>query len=138
MTAEQSKAVVRRFWQAFEANDQAALNNVLAADLNAQTPAALGTQNRERHLQGIAAFNDAFSDRRFIIEEIVAEEYRVATRTTMQGVHTGDWQGHPATGKPFSATGLTIEHVQDGKIVERWFSFDTAQVMQQLGLVTPS
>ena len=35
------------------------------------------------------------------------------------------------------ATGLTIERIKDGKIVERWFSFDVARVMQELGLVMP-
>lgn len=137
MTNEQNKAIVRRFWKAYEANDQAALNEVLAPDLVAQSPSGPGPQNRETHLQGIRMFNAAFSDRHFTVEELIAEKDTVATRTTLQGTHTGDWQGHPPTGKRIAATGLTIERIQDGKIVERWFSFDTARVLQELGLATP-
>ncbi len=137
MTNEQNKAIVRRFWKAFEANDQVVLKEVLAPDLVAQSPSAPGAQNREMHLQGISAFNAAFSDRHFMIDELIAEGDKVATRTTLRGTHSGALQGYPPTGKQMVATGLTIERIKDGKIVERWFSFDAARVMQELGLVTP-
>jgi len=139
MTHEQNKAVVRRFWQAFEANDQATLDEVLAPDFVAYSPGAPEPQNRETHLQGIRMFNATFSDRQFTVEDLVADGDKVATRTILRGVHTGDLQGHAPTGKPISATGLTIEQVRDGKIVGRWFSFDTGRVIQELGLApTPA
>jgi len=137
MSNEQNKTIVRRFWQAYEANDQAALDAVLAPELVARTPGSPEPQNRERHLQGISMFNAAFSDRHFTVDEMIAEGDVVATRTTLRGLHTGTFQGHPPTGKPIAATGLTLERIQDGKIIERWFSFDTARVLQELGLTTP-
>lgn len=132
MSSEQHKAVVRRFWKAFEANDEATLKTVLSADLIAQSPSSSNSQDRQIHLQGISAFNAAFSDRQFTIDELIAEGDAVATRVTMKGVHSGDFQGLPATGKSIRATGLTIERINDGHIVERWFSFDVASVLQQL------
>jgi steroid delta-isomerase-like uncharacterized protein len=137
MTNEQNRAIVRRFWKAFEANDQVALKEVLAPDLVAQSPSAPVQQNREMHLQGIRAFSAAFSDRHFTVDELIAEGDKVATRTTLRGTHTGVLQGYPPTGKQMVATGLTIERIQDGKIVERWFSFDAARVIRELGLVKP-
>jgi len=137
MTSEQNKAIVCRFWKAFEANDQAALRQVLAPELMARSPSAPGPSNREMHLQGIGMFNAAFSDRHFTNDDLIAEGDTVATRTTLRGIHSGNWQGYPPTGKRLVATGLTIERIQDGKIVERWFSFDAARVMRELGLVTP-
>lgn len=136
--SEQNKAIVRRFWKAFEANDQATLNEVLAYDLVAQVPGGHDPQNREMHLQGISMFNTAFSDRHFTVEELIAEGNLVATRTTLQGIHSGNFHGQPPTGKQITATGLTIERVEDGKIVERWFSFDVTRVLQELGLVIPA
>lgn len=136
MSNEQNKTVVRRFWQAYETNDQAALNEVLAPDLVARTPGSPEPQNRERHLQGISMFNAAFSDRHFTVDEMIAEGDTIATRTTLRGIHTGAFQGHLPTGRPMAATGLTLERIQDGRIVERWFSFDTARVLQELGLTT--
>jgi steroid delta-isomerase-like uncharacterized protein len=137
MTSEQNKAIVRRFWKAYEANDQTALNEVLAPDLVVQSSSAPDPLNREMLLHGISGFNAAFSDRHFTIEELIAEGDAVATRTTLRGIHTGDFHGHPPTGKQLKATGLTIERIKDGKLVEHWFSFDGARVMQELGLVTP-
>lgn len=136
-TIEQNKTIVRRFWEAYEANDLVTLNEVLSPNLVAQVPSAPDAQNREMHLQGIRMFTAAFSDRHFTVEEMIAEGDKVATRTTLRGTHTGSFQGHPATGKPIAATGLTIERIQDGKIVERWFSFDVAQVMRELDLAMP-
>ena len=138
MTNEINKAIVRRFWKAYEANDQATLKEVLSPDLVAQSPNTPDQQNREMHLQGISRFNAAFTDRHFTIEELIAEGDLVATRTTLRGIHTGDFQGLPPTGKQLVATGLTLERIKDGKIVERWFSFEVARVMQALGYISPS
>ncbi|HLF74778.1 MAG TPA: ester cyclase [Anaerolineales bacterium] len=137
MTTEQNKAIVRRFFEAFKADDQAALKEVLAPDVVAHLPGAPGPQNREAMLQGVSMFNAAFSDRSFTIDDLIAEGDRVATRTTMRAVHSGDYQGQPPTGKQIVVSGLTIERIQDGKIVERWFIHDRMDLMQQLGLVPP-
>lgn len=138
MTSEQNKAIVCRFWKAYEANDQTTLNFVLAPDFVAQTPSSPEAQTREQHLQGISMFNRAFSDRHFTVDEMIAEGDTVATRTTLRGLHTGEFQGQPATGKPIAATGLTIERIRDGRIVERWFSFDVVGVMRELASATSS
>lgn len=138
MTAEQNKATVRRFFKAFEANDQAALNEVLAPDLVAYSHGAPGPQNREVHLQGIGMWNAAFGDTHFTIDEQIAEGDKVATRVTMRSVHSrGDFQGLSPTGKEIVTGGVTIERIKDGKIVERRVSADWLGMMQQLGLVPP-
>lgn len=138
MTAEQNKATVRRFYDAFEANDQAALNEVLAPDLVAYSHGAPGPQNREVHLQGIGMWNAAFGDTHFTIDEQIAEGDKVATRVTMRSVHSrGDFQGLSPTGKEIVTGGVTIERIKDGKIVERRVSADWLGMMQQLGLVPP-
>ena len=135
MTSERNKAIVRRFFEAFKANDQTALKEVLAPDVVAHLPGMPGPQNRETMLQGVRIFNAAFSDRDFTIDELIAEGDRVATRTTMRAAHTGEYQGQPSTGKQIVMSGFTIERIQDGKIVERWFTYDRLDLMQQLGLV---
>src|SRR5262249_47275664 len=60
MTTEQNKAVVRRFFEAFEADDQTTLNALLAPDLVAYSHGGPGPQNRETHVQGIRMWNAAF------------------------------------------------------------------------------
>ncbi len=137
-TTEQNKAVVRRFFEAFAADDQAALTELLAPDLVAYSHGAPGPQSREAHLQGIRLWNAAFGDTHFTIHEQLAEGDTVATRVTMRSVHSrGEYQGLPPTGKEVTTDSVTIERIRDGRIVERRVSADWAGLMQQLGLLPP-
>ena len=136
MTTEENKAVVRRFFEAFEADDQAALTELLAPDLVACSHGAPDPQGREAHLQGIRMWNAAFGDTHFTIHEQIAEGDKVATRVSMRSVHSrGDFQGLPPTGKEVTSDSVTIERIRDGEIVERRVSADWSSMMQQLGLL---
>jgi steroid delta-isomerase-like uncharacterized protein len=138
MTTEQNKAFVRRFFEAFGANDQGALKEVLAPDVAAYTHIGPGPVNREALLQAIGTWNSTFNPTRFTIEEQIAEGDRVATRTTMHAVHSGgDFQGVAATGKEVAVSGIVINRIRDGRIVEHRVNSDFLGLMQQLGLVPP-
>jgi predicted ester cyclase len=138
MTTEQNKVIVRRFFEAFEANDQNALKEVLAPDLVAYSHGTPDPQNREVHLQGISMWNAAFSENHFEIEEQIAEGDKVATRTTLCAVHSrGVFQGLSPTGKQIEVSAITIERIKDGKIVERRVNSDWLGMMRQLGLIPP-
>jgi predicted ester cyclase len=80
-------------------------------------------------------FSTAFSEIHYTVEDQVAEGDKVATRVTLRATHSGDFQGLPPTGKQIAVSGLTLERIRDGKIVERRVSFDQMGMMQQLGLV---
>ena len=135
---DQNKAIVRRFFESLGANDQVALNELLSADLVAQMPGMPGPVNREVMLQGVSMISAAFSDSHYIVEDQIAEDDKVTTRTTWRAIHSvGDFQGLPPTGKRVAAMGISIERIQDGKIVERWLSYDQIGVMQHLGLIPP-
>lgn len=138
MAGEQNKALARRFFEAFEANDLASLKEVLGPDLMAYSHGTPGPQNRESLLQGISTWNAAFTEQHFTVEDMVAEGDRVATRTTLRATHTGDFQDLPPTGKQIAISGHTVERVKDGRIVERWVLIDERGLMQQLGLLPPS
>jgi len=76
------------------------------------------------------------SETRFTIEDQIAEGDRVATRVTLRAVHSGgDFQGLPPTGKRIAVSGISIERIKDGKIVERRVDSDWWGMMQQLGLI---
>ena len=132
----QNKAIARRFFEAFEANDQAAFNEVLAPDLVAHTHAP-GPVNRETMLQGVSMFNAAFSELHFTIEDLITEGDKVVARTTLRAVHSGNFQGLPPTGKQIAMDAIIVQRIKEGKIAEHWPLFDLMGMMQQLGLVPP-
>jgi len=138
MSAEQNKAIVRRFYTAFDANDQAALNEVLSPDLVAYTHGLPGPRGREEMLQGINFWHATFSDVQSEILEQIAEGDKVATSLTFRSTHSrGDFQGLAPTGKQIEEQSITIERIKDGKIVWRRVSSDWLSVMRQLGLIPP-
>jgi predicted ester cyclase len=138
MSTEENKAIVRHFYEAFEANDQTALGELLAPDLVAHSHGAPGPQNRDSHLQGIRGWNATFGGTQFAIEEQVAEGDKVATRVTLRATHNlGDFQGLAPTGKQVAIPAVSIERIKDGKIAERRVTSDWLGMMQQLGLVPP-
>jgi len=133
MTGEENKAIVRRFYQAFEANDLDALKEVLAPDLVAYN---LNPQNRDAHLQGISAWNERFSDNRFEILDQIAEGDLVASHVILRSTHSkADYQGIPPSGKQIEGPAVSLERIKDGKIIERWVYSDRLGMMQQLGLI---
>ena len=75
----------------------------------------------------------ASPDIHITIEDQVAEGDRVASRWTFRGTHTGDLMGLAPTNKQVTATGMVMDRVADGRIVEHWLEFDQMAMMQQLG-----
>ena len=69
------------------------------------------------------------------VETLVADDDQVGFAYTLTGTHSGPFQGHEATGKPFSVRGVQISKFDGGKPVERLGSSDELGIMTQLGLV---
>jgi predicted ester cyclase len=89
---------------------------------------------------GIAAFHayfdrmqSAFSDIRVKVEAVIGEGDTVCVRWSTTFRHTGAGMGVEPTGKPVSATGITIIRVADGMFVEGWQNWDMLGVLEQIG-----
>ena len=85
--------------------------------------------------QLIESYRTAFPDVRLTIEDQLAEGDLVATRWSGRGTHQGELLGIAATGKQATVTGITIDRIVDGRIVETWTNWDTLGLLQQLGVV---
>ena len=79
-------------------------------------------------------YRQAFPDLRMTVEAMFADGDCVITRWTAVGANTGEIPGMPATGKQSTVTGVTIDRIEDGKIVESWTNWDTLGMLQQLGI----
>jgi steroid delta-isomerase-like uncharacterized protein len=66
------------------------------------------------------------------IHETFGDGEKLAVRYTVTGTHTGDLMGIPPTGKEISMTGITVMNFEDGRVVERWDSDDSAEVLSRL------
>ena len=59
----------------------------------------------------------------------------MAWRWTLRGTMTGSLMGFPRTGKQIVLTGITLDRVVNGQIVERWSQADSLGMMQPLGAI---
>jgi steroid delta-isomerase-like uncharacterized protein len=82
-----------------------------------------------------AGYRGGFPDLTIRIETQIAEGDSVCTRWTAVGTNSGEFWGVPPTGKQATVTGITIDRIVDGRIVESWTNWDTLGLMQQLGVV---
>ena len=74
----------------------------------------------------------AFPDHHLTIQDQVAEADRVVTRVTNYGTHQGAFNGIAATGKPVQWSGIAIDRIADGKVVEMWHVQNMTALMQQI------
>jgi steroid delta-isomerase-like uncharacterized protein len=75
----------------------------------------------------------AFPDLRITVEDQIAAGDKVATRWTAEGTNSGPVGSAPATGRRIQISGLILDRVVDGKVVERWEQWDQMAMLQQLG-----
>jgi predicted ester cyclase len=68
-------------------------------------------------------------------EDQIAQGDRVVTRWTAHARHMGEFQGVPPTGRQVTMTGIDIDRLANGKVVECWPMMDELSVLQQLGVV---
>ena len=93
--------------------------------------------DRAGWLEFFRAFRVAFPDAQFTIDDMIGEGDRVVLRLTMRGTHRGVFNGIPPTGRRVLVTGVSIERVVGGRIMEGWVTNDALGMLQQLGVIPP-
>ena len=132
-----NKALSKRIIEeAFNAGNLAVMDEILAegfVNYDAALPEpGIGIDAAKASVTG---YRDAFPDLKITIEEQIAEGDRVVTRWSARGTHQGDLMGIPPTGKQATVTGITIDTIASGRIIETRTNWDTLGLLQQLGVV---
>lgn len=130
-----NKAIVRRFVEEiWENGDVEAMVDLFTPDSILHDPTG-----DVRGPDAFKAYNEqylaAFPDLRYNIEDMVAEGDKVVFRARMKGTHGGEFMSVEPTGRSFDAEGIIIARIEDGKIAERWASYDRLGMMEQIGLL---
>jgi predicted ester cyclase len=85
--------------------------------------------------QAVRLFRTAFPDLEYTIEQEMAEGDFVMARFSATGIHLGEFLGAAPTGRPVTYTGVDINRIVDGRIVESWVHYDALGLLEQVGLV---
>ena len=73
------------------------------------------------------------SDAEMRVEDVVAQDDRVAVRLTSSATHSGTFMGIPATGRRYEIGEIHWFRIADGRIAEHWHQADFLGMMRQLG-----
>ncbi|MDP6514149.1 MAG: ester cyclase [SAR202 cluster bacterium] len=132
---ENNKAIVRRFFEEVVGGNLDLVDELLAPDCvvhgmgNEYEGAEAVRKNLERQKNTFAGWS-----LRVIFQ--IAQDDLVASHVSIKGTHTGEFLGVAPTGKDVDATGMFIDRVVDGKIVEGWHQPDNLSLLRQLGALT--
>jgi steroid delta-isomerase-like uncharacterized protein len=136
MSAGESKATMRQYLGVFEQGNIDLLDELLAPDYTNHTPATPDLPTGPEGVKAVVSmFRSGMPDLRVIIDDMIAEDDKVATRYTLEGTHEGELFGVPPTGRQLSIESITVERVSEGKIREHWRVTDELGMMQQLGVI---
>jgi predicted ester cyclase len=136
MSAEENKAVVRRFFEELLSTDNLAVaDEILSPGFRFYFAGSPVPMDLESYKEFLVARRTAFPDRRFVLEEMIAEGDKVSARFTMRGTHKGELRGIVRTGREVTMTGIDMIRLEGGKIVEDRVEVDQLGMMQQLGVI---
>jgi predicted ester cyclase len=103
METTRHKALVRRFYEAVNQGDTAALERLHHHGIIDHASHG-DSHGREALMQQGYAAHMAFPDLRFTVEDLIAEGERVVARSRMAGTNTGPWLGQP----PLAASSTSV------------------------------
>jgi predicted ester cyclase len=131
---EQNKAVISRFFDAFQKGDIESIKEVCSSDYISHSRGR--NDPLDAIFESIKANRETFSEITIIIQDMIAEGDKVAVRYIAKGTHRGnDKEGEPfiAAGTKMEITSYDIERIENGKLVEGWDGQDNLSLFEQLG-----
>jgi len=130
-----NKALLRRWIEGVNKGNLALFDEVYG-DCVYNSPAT-GELKREALRQFMASLLAAFPDGRWTVEDQVAEGDKVVTRWSFTGTHQGELVGLAPTGKQVTTSGMVIDRIVEGKVVEEWEEWDTLGMTRQMSATPP-
>ena len=136
MSTEDNKKLVRRWLEeVVNTGDVDRIDEFIAPDyvesyMNVEHP--IGREGARAHVLGVRT---TFPDLVLTVEQQIAEGDWVATRVTARGTHSGEWIGIAPTGERVEMTGVNLDRVVDGLIVEHGGAANMLEPLLGIGAV---
>ncbi len=135
---EQAKAIGDCYVRARNKANLSLLDEIYSSGVMVHDP------SQPQEIVGLAALKNqygnthaAIPDLRFSLDEMYVNEDKVAWIFTMSGTVTNPFRTPhgdlPPTGKSFTLSGVAVDRLADGKIVEEWLYYNVLELLQPLG-----
>ena len=133
--SQQNAMLVRRaVEEVWNRGNVAILEELVASDIVIHLPSEsiYGPEGIKRFF---SMLRGAFPDLQFTIEDQIADGDSVVTRWSAHATNLTSFQGIPPTGRQVSLSGIDIDRIVNGKVVECWSVSDDLGILQQLGAI---
>ena len=136
MSLEHNKLLVRRFYEeVINTGNVELIENYISSEyteIHDSKRHVLGIEGAKAHILGV---RQTYHDLHIAIEQQIAEDEWVVTCITARGMHKGSWLGIKPTGKPVTFTGVNIDRVVDGQIVEHGGAANMLNPLLEIGAI---
>lgn len=85
----------------------------------------------------VERFMKGLPDLKVTVDDTVSEKDKLVVAWTVTGTHQGEFLGVPPTNKKVSFSGITINQIADGKIIESTVIWDGLGLLEQFGIILP-
>jgi serine phosphatase RsbU (regulator of sigma subunit)/predicted ester cyclase len=121
-SAEENKALARRFLEARIEGDLDAVDEMMTPDFVSHTKLLPDQEpTREGQIWATAQFSAAVSDRSIHFEDQIVQGDKVVTRFVVHGTHDrGELMGLAPSGRQLAFMPIDIHRIEGGKIAEQW------------------
>jgi len=128
------QAVMERLTELWNTGDAALVSEVYSEGVERSDPnqkLGRGTQEIARY---IAELRSGFPDFKLEMKRQTGDGDQVAMEWTATGTHAGTYLGIPATGRKVTMHGVTLDRIENGKVVNERAYFDRLSLLEQLGV----
>ena len=134
--ADDPKALARRMYNEVISNgDFDVLDELIHDDFVEHEELPGLPTDKEAPRAFFTMFRAAFPDLNASIEDMIQEGDKLVVRSRMSGTHKGEFMGIPPTNNKFDVQAIDEVEFRDGKAIAHWGVFDSAAMMEQLGVM---
>lgn len=139
VSTERNKQLARRVFEEYwNKHDADAAPGLYTTDFTLDDPhvriSSMGLTATNSYFE---AFEKAFPDVRFTVEEQVAEGDVVVSRLTATGTHEGELLGVPATHAKVTVSAVVFHRFEDGRIASALVLWDAFGFLRAAGALAP-
>ena len=136
MTPETNKRTMHRFTEFINTASEKLATELISPNAIFRVPGRPDPlQGPAGYLEIIGMMRGGFPDIQWTLEEMIAEDDKVAARFTMRGTHQGAFFGVPPTGKKIAVQAMNFYRLSGGQFVEERGQPDLLGLLQQIGAV---
>jgi steroid delta-isomerase-like uncharacterized protein len=133
--SEEMRAIVKRSKEMWNTGNIGIADEIYSENFVIDYPFDPKICDLESYKKFVIETRKGMPDFNIAIEDMIAENDKIACRWVASGTHKVDFFGIPASGKKATWKGMSIYRFDSGKIAEAWYSEDALGMLQQLGVI---